>query len=610
MLVAVAGIGIGLFGRWLGRRLPMSWAHRGWLSETSSAVVAPLLLGALFLAVDRLATPDVQDAPGITTYLPPDVVPAALVWAVVVVAVAVTVVRLTGRRPEPATEGKPAGGHEPDRPKKRRRPALAWLVSVGGGALALSLAGIVAGARTASRVGLDLTSAPLWTPQALLFPHGSGPAYGPRSQGWVASDEVVGFVASTVRPLLLATVLAIAYAAVARSRPARATVRLPNVDAAGIAQPGTVRLPAADTASIALRGPAQLPDADTAGITRPGLARLPLAIAASGVLLWAYMLTLLTPHLVLLDRDQFFGQLHMQAHDNRLAALLVALLGLAAAIAARGAVVVPAAFSGLVLVTADTLIDRADLGGPTVFVATAGAGLAVLGAADWLAVRLSPTRPAPDAEPARPAPDAANRTRPAPDAVNRTRLGVAVLAAWCAPMAFANANLLYDARLIPFGLPLGVGLSAAALLLLAAASVRTLVARCTPPLVALPVLGTLLAAVAWRIPDLPLLMMVSGLAPLAVLLTVAAARWDIGRRWVWLPAAFGALVVGVPAIYLQLLPALLVGSRLMNAAGYGNPPDGMLMVPGALLSGLGLGALLATVVLRGPATEDVGASTT
>jgi hypothetical protein len=155
---------------------------------------------------------------------------------------------------------------------------VAWLVGVGGGALALSLTGIVAGIRTAVRVGLDPLAAPLWAPQALLFPHGSGPAYGPRSQGWVASDEVVGFVADTVRPLLLATVLAIAYAAVARSRPEMAMVRLP--------------------------------DADTARIARRGPARLPLAVAASGVMLWAYTSTVLTPRLVSLDHDLFFGQPH------------------------------------------------------------------------------------------------------------------------------------------------------------------------------------------------------------------------------------------------------------------------------------------------------------
>jgi len=52
-LIAVAG----LSGRWLGRRLPISWAHRGPLTDIGSAVVAPLVLGALFLVVDRLARP-------------------------------------------------------------------------------------------------------------------------------------------------------------------------------------------------------------------------------------------------------------------------------------------------------------------------------------------------------------------------------------------------------------------------------------------------------------------------------------------------------------------------------------------------------------------------
>jgi hypothetical protein len=547
VLVGVAVVGTGLFGRWLGRRLPMNWAHRGRMSDLGSAVVVPMVLGALFLGVDRLSGPDIEQGPGVVIYLP-DVLPAVLVWVVSIVVVAAAVVRLI--RP------RPPGGREPERPERPGPPGLAWLVGLGGGALALSLAGIVAGLRAALRVGLDPATAPLWTFQALLFPYDGGPAYGPRSQGWVASEEVVGLITYTVRSLLLATVLTFAYVAVARPGPAAV----------------------------------RLPDAAPAGIVRRRPARLPLAVAASGVLLWAYTLTVLTPQLVALDRDQFFGQLHMQAHDIRLGALLVVLLGFVAAVASRGSVVAPAVFSGVALLTADTVVDRADLGGPVVFAATVGFGLAILAAAARFGAWLG-------------------RTQPAPDVVNRTWLGVAVLAAWCAPSAFTNANQLYDARLIPLGLLLGVGLSAAALLLLAAVAVRNLAARWTPPLVAVLALGVVLAALAWQIPELPSLTFVSALAPLTVTLTLAAARWDTGRRWIWLPVTLGALVIGIPAVLLQLMPALLVGGPLMEAAGYGNPPDGMLMVPGAVLAGLGLAVLLAVVVIRRPATVDLRVAT-
>jgi hypothetical protein len=546
-VVALTGAigGTALFGRWLGQHLPMNWAHRGRLSDIGSAVVAPLVLGVLFLVVNRLSTPDIEQGPGVVTYLPPDVLPAVLVWMVVVVVVAVAVVRLA--RP------RPVGGREPERPERPGRPGLAWLVGLGGGTLALSLAGIIAGLRTALRVGLDPATAPLWTPQALLFPHGGGPIYGPRAQGWVASEEVVGFVAGTVRPLLLATALAIVYAAAARRRPELASIRLP---------------------------------VEPAGTVPRGPARLPLAVAGCGVVVWAYTLTVLTPWLEPLDHNHFFGQLHMQAHDIRLSALLIVVLGFVTAASARGAVVVPSLLGGVALVTADTVVDRTDLGGPTVFIAALAAGLAFLGVAIRLGAWLG-------------------RTPPAPETVNRTRLGVAVLAAWCAPVTFANANQLSDAGLMPLGLLLGVGLTAAALLVLAAVALRTLAARWTPPLVALPALGVVLAGTAWLIPDLPALMLVSALAPSTVVLTVAAARWDTSRRWIWLPVTFGALVTGLPAIFAQLMPALLVGSRLMHAAGYGNPPDGMLMLPGALLSGLGPAALLAAAIVRPPTTTGL-----
>ncbi|MER7006160.1 hypothetical protein ABT297_24385 [Dactylosporangium sp. NPDC000555] len=543
VLVAVAGTG--LFGNWLGRRLPVNWAHRGRMGDVGSAVVAPLVLAASFLAMHQLLSPDFQDDPSIVTYLPPDVVPATLVWTVVVVAVAIAVARLTGRG-SPGTPG-------PQRSGRPHRPGLAWLVGMGGGALALSLAGIVAGLRTALRVGLDPFTALLWTPQALLLPTDSGPSYGPRDHGMVASAEVVGFVSSTVQPLLLATVLAITYAAVARRRPEPVTVRLPITDA-----PPTAR---------------------------PEPARLPLAVAAGGVVLWAFTLTVLTPKLVPLERDHFFGELHTRAHDIRLGALLAALLGVVAAIAARGAMVVPAVLGGAALVTADTLVDRADLGGPVVFMAAAGAALAILAAAVWLGARLG-------------------RIPPAQATADRTRLGIAVLAAWSAPGLFTGATYLHD-DLVPRELPVGIGLAAAVLLLLAAGVVRTMVGRWNPPLVALPALAVLLTAASWWIPELPDLMMVDMLAPLTVVLTVAAARWGSGRRLVWLAVTIGALVAGYPSAILQLLTALLVGSPLMEAAGYGNPPDGQLILPGGLICGLGLAVLATTVASRRPVPADL-----
>jgi hypothetical protein len=57
-------------------------------------------------------------------------------------------------------------------------------------------------------------------------------------------------------------------------------------------------------------------------------------------------------------------------------------------------------------------------------------------------------------------------------------------------------------------------------------------------------------------------------------------------------------------MYLALAPALLFGSWLMRGAGYEFPADGLPYLPGALLVGLALAALLVRPLTRSRPTSS------
>src|SRR5439155_24269315 len=78
-----------------------------------------------------------------------------------------------------------------------------------------------------------------------------------------------------------------------------------------------------------------------------------------------------------------------------------------------------------------------------------------------------------------------------------------------------------------------------------------------------------------------------------------ARRGRTVARWTALGSA--AAVVGVPLLYVQLMPAIVIGPALMNAAGYEFPVDGLPFISGALVVALPLAVLLATGTVRRPA---------
>lgn len=191
-LIVAAGIAI-LIGRWLGHRLPFSWAHRTRLGAAGSAVVAPfgLLLGFVLLSL-------VQIMPEFADTLP-STVPAAAVFAV---GMALLGWRVTGY----ARSG---------------RRTRARLTAVVGSLALLDIAGIVAAVTTSVPDDVPLWTGPVWFPLSLLDPYGTGFEFGVQDQGFVGSQAVVSAAASSTRVLFAAVALLWAYNRNVRERDVR-----------------------------------------------------------------------------------------------------------------------------------------------------------------------------------------------------------------------------------------------------------------------------------------------------------------------------------------------------------------------------------------------------
>ena len=191
-LIVAAGFAI-LIGRWLGHRLPFSWAHRTRLGAAGSAVVAPfgLLLGFVLLSL-------VQIMPEFADTLP-STLPAATVFAV---GMALLGWRVTGQ-------------------VRAGRKARARLTAVVGSLVLLDAVGIVAAVTTSVPHEVPLWTGPAWFPLSLLDPYGTGFEFGVQDQGFVGSQAVVSAAASSTRVLFAAVALLWAYNRNVREREVR-----------------------------------------------------------------------------------------------------------------------------------------------------------------------------------------------------------------------------------------------------------------------------------------------------------------------------------------------------------------------------------------------------
>ncbi len=192
--VALAGL-----GHWLGGRLPLRAAHRGRLTLTGSAVVAPLVVaagGTLLLSLG-LASGALRFRT-ITGYDGPSYLAGAAVWTAVTAAAGWWVAR-----------------HR-----------VAWPWTMLAAVLVSYLAVTVAGLRSAHAVGLGAGTAPRWFPMSLLSP-----------DGWNPPDAAVSPLAAVSSQLFDGSLLALTCSCLVLAYGARAARPAPH--------PGSAEVPAA-----------------------------------------------------------------------------------------------------------------------------------------------------------------------------------------------------------------------------------------------------------------------------------------------------------------------------------------------------------------------------
>ncbi|MGW0436100.1 hypothetical protein ACWDV4_26580 [Micromonospora sp. NPDC003197] len=546
--LAIATVAAALIGGWLGRRLPIGWAHRTRLAAAGSAVLAPVVL-AIGVQVQHLVSLSRHDIPddGTVTMIGPEPFPAVVLWAALVAPLAGYAVRL--------------------RRRGRRRQA-AWIVVLGS-FVALELTAIVAGQLAAAIEGVSFATSAWWFPFSLL-------GYDDRSTSLpallgadaLAIDIVLTAVAGTMRPLLACTAFAVGYG---------------------------IRASRASVAEV-LRAPVSVPparSAATAGaawvVPGPAFRTFGLAVIAFGLALWAYVSTVLTPGLVevaAVDEVQSW-ELHLWAQELREAAIVLAVLGLLVSAAGRGPVLLPGLFVATALLVADSMIDRFDLGGLSLLPGVFGLGVAVLAVGWGLSGVLAGDR---------------NDSRVSEPVVRRRLAWVSVVAALCGPALFART---WSDSIMPMGYPASTAIAVgafAAVAVLAAVAVRPgrlpKTARALlvgGPALLMGTLGALLGTVAVAFVG-------AGLGLLLVALTLAIMTLRSGR-WVtlrWSAVGLVALLLGLPVAFAQIVLGSLVGHWLFAAAGYGTPVDGLPALPGAVIIAVPLAVLLAWRVVPRP----------
>lgn len=541
VLALAAAVGVaGWAGGYIGSRLPVSWAHRGRLGAAGSVAIAVPTVAAGLLAIDSAFSAQLDLGSDGGTVLIGQPLGPDVVWAVLFTPLAVVAVRLFGRG--------------------RSRQAL--LVAVLGGLAVLEVAAMVAGRHAATVEGLDFSTSPSWFPLTLLDPRGSGVRLGPVHQGDVASETVVALIATMLRSLLVATAFVTGYGL----RAGRATASA-GVPARAAALAGTVARP-------------------------PSRRLFGLVAGGAGLVLWAYTVAILTPGPASAGIwDEALGQvaeLHLWAQEIRESGILLAVLGLLVALAARGPVLVPGVVTAAGLLTADVMIDRAGLTGPRAFAGAFAVGVALLAMGWWISGAV--------------ATQGSDGAIADPE-VRRRLAWVATVAALCAPALFARAGLTGSGA--SPGHP--VASAAAAAMLAAVAGVAAVAARAgrlpsavTIPAVGLPILVMAgIGALTGTGSGEPAYGVLLGVPFVAGICAIMAAHRRRGAAVRWAVTGVAAVVLAIPAMYAQLLAAALVGHSLIRAAGYGNPPDGLPFFPGAFIVAVALAVLIAVRTVPG-----------
>ncbi|WP_018349713.1 hypothetical protein [Longispora albida] len=544
--LAVAALASAWIGGWLGKRLPVHWAHNAWLGRAGSAVAAPLILavtvGGVY-TVMRLR----PEEPGVEYLELMNPWPGLALWAAGMAGLAWWVTRLT----------------------LRGRRWLAFAVGFGGTLLILEAVGVAIAFEEAPRAGLGRETALLWFPLSLLDTLDSGVQLGKVDQGYVASDVVAGQVAGVTWLLLMASAFTLRYgirASQAVLRPAR--VKVPVLAGARV-EPG----PGSGRASV-LCG---------------------VLVAALGLATWAQFAafgTQLGEKVMRTDGNPYgAGDLITVNYDIRLGAMAVIVLGMLIAVTRRGAGgVLPAAVAAGALVVIDGQVAANALSGRPVFFALLGAGVlagAALAGLTWLLNRLTPS------------------PSPSPLGGRRVLTGAAVLAAITGPSVLAQSYTAAPSPYLPVIFPRTAAivaglLVATAMLAALAASTRRIGFLGGAVLVLAPAglvaAGGLLLTPKPDLLDWKALPGMAGL-PLAVLALVLVrpiAAWKVTA------AGIVAVTLALPAFAMGMFLSILPGRPLLMLSGTDIGADGLPMVSGAMLIGFGLAALSAPRIVRAP----------
>lgn len=458
------------------------------------------------------------------------------------------------------------------------RGGLLWLgrvLGVGLGLILFDLVSIELGVRQAARRILGVTetgstydAGPYIDPSRVDVSHGPlwflGALAGPDPASQVSPDadaEIATWLSQIILAMMLGLLFAVCYTVrtavlTPALTPARARVRAPRV---------VVPVP----------------------IT-PARRSRPLSLAISGIALatWSLALAFLPSRVARYEADPEFG---IWTYEVRLAAIVLAALGLAFALTGRGRALWPPVAAGAALIVTDQVLSHTGLPEPTTAAVAAATGGLLIWAAWWLGVNL--------------------RGGSTPESVRQGRMAIAFLAAALTPALYLQAtwpDTIETDPPTPWGLPAGTACVAGALAVLAVVAAQS--ARRNPLRPGTGVVLALSAGLAFTaagtitgLPSAqPMLLALTG-GPWTVAVTALIA-WDRpARPWrarsLWTLAALGAIPVYAVSFYILLIPGMGTEELLLTGAGFGGAWDGV----GTFLPVLGVAAtysMIASRVLR------------
>ncbi|GLZ80105.1 hypothetical protein Afil01_49120 [Actinorhabdospora filicis] len=373
---------------------------------------------------------------------------------------------------------------------------------------------------------VDVSHGPLWFPSALIGPS-------PNAGRAPDSDiEIAWWLSSVVIGMMLGLLLIVCY-----------TVRT------------AIPAPAARATKVAVPVP-----------VAPVRRGRPIALALTGVALatWAAALAFLPSRVVRYQADPEFG---IWTYEVRLAAITLAVLGLAFALTGRGRALWPALLAGFVLVVADKALSGTGLPEPTTAAIAAATGGLTSWAAWWLGVNVRGTA--------------------TPQSVRRGRIVIALFAAVTAPALYLQAtwpDTIDTDPPTPWGLPLGTavicgGLAAMAVVAALSARIRPLRRTTGAVLATLSVLAfAAIGAVSGLPSEIPVLLaLICGPWTIAITVLIAWNRprrpWLSGIRWVL--AAIVSIPAQIAVFYILMVPGFAAEEYLLAGAGFAGAWDGI-----------------------------------